>query len=97
MHEDVGAGQKRIQARHIVGCLQVQDHAAFPAVQVQEERTHLRIARSSDHAHRISLRRFDLDYLRAHVREQLGGHRPEHEITGVNDAHTGQRTCHECS
>ena len=94
VHEDIGRGQQRVQARHVAGGLEVQHHAALASVQVEEKGTHLRIARAADHAHRIALRRLDLDHLGAHIREQLGRHRPEHEVAGVDDAHAGQRTCH---
>ena len=73
--------------------LQVEDQAAFAAVDVQEDRAHARVAHRPDPAHRVAAGRFDLDHIGPHVAQDLGGVGRHQHARDVDDPHAVQGAC----
>ena len=91
VEEHVGARHEAAQCGARLLRLEVEDDPALVAVQLEERPAHAGVARGPKAADHVALRRLDLDYVRAHVREDVGRERPHDDVGEVEDADAGQR------
>ena len=102
--EPFGRGGAHVVDKHIgrldqpherlqrVGGFEIQRHAAFAAVEVDEVRGQAARPLRPQHAHGIAGGRLDLDHIGAHVAEHLGRHRAENVDGEIDDPDAGERT-----
>src|SRR6185503_169396 len=74
--------------------LQVQNHRALVAVDVEEDRAHARMAERPRLPDHVAVGRLDLDHVGAEVGEDLRRVRPHHDRGEVEDADAGERPGH---
>src|SRR5215475_12340083 len=93
-YEDIRAVDQVEQYISLVFALQIERDAAFVAVQVEKRSAHSAVAERREVARNIAFRRFDLDYIGAHVAQNLGRIRPHHNRGQIDDANACQRARH---
>ena len=91
VNEHVGIPDQTKQCLERGRAFEVQHHAFLVAIHVEIKDRHLRMPRRPGIAHRVALRRLDLDYVGAHVAQSLGRERPQDVDGQVEHTHSGER------
>ncbi|MNQ71447.1 hypothetical protein D3C85_861150 [compost metagenome] len=92
--EDIGAVDQAQQAVAVCRRLGIQRHAVLVAIEVEVGGSHARVRGRGRRAEHVAFGRLDLDDLRAHVSQYLGGIGPHRHRGHVDDAHALERTRH---